>query len=60
MVGNDFATRYARIKKALADFINSNKDQEIDSLLAKFSVETGISMKKLRQYYEELKLAKLI
>ena len=60
MVGNDFATRYAKIKKALADYINNNKDQEVNSILAKFSVETGISMKKLKQYYEELKLAKLI
>ena len=60
MVGDDFATRYMKVRQQLAKYINEHKDEDIEKIIALFSVNTGISTKKLRQYVEELKLAGLI
>lgn len=47
-------------KQQLLNFLKAQPEMDIDKALALFSLQTGLSLGKLRTYYDELKLAELI
>lgn len=55
--GSPFVERRRRMKINLLSMFKNNPDMDEDKVIAIFAHNTGISMKTVREYVEELKMA---